>query len=127
MDVHESNTAYAQGGVAVVLHADEHDTLELHMADTVKVGCGINDLDAVRSVITEGPARVRELIDWGTRFDSHGGELDLGREAGHSAYRVVHAHGDHLPGAGPPRRRRLAPRPWALGRDARLRQLAHAI
>lgn len=92
--LYESNTAYAQGGVAVVLHADQHDDLELHIADTVKVGCGLNDLDVVRTVVTEGPKHVRELIDWGASFDSHGGELDLGREAGHSASRVVHARGD---------------------------------
>jgi len=93
-NVYESNTAYAQGGVAVVLHADESDDLDLHMADTFKVGCGLNDPEAVRTVITRGPDQVRELIDWGARFDSHGGELDLGREAGHSASRVVHAQGD---------------------------------
>ena len=90
----ESNSAYAQGGVAVVLNTDREDTLDLHIADTLKVGCGLNDLDAVRTVITQGPARIRELIDWDAKFDSHDGELDLGREAGHSASRVIHAQGD---------------------------------
>ncbi|NLX06174.1 MAG: L-aspartate oxidase [Phycisphaerae bacterium] len=92
--IFDSNTAHAQGGVAVVLEADESDNLDLHVADTLKVGCGLNDLDAVRLVVGQGPDRVRELIEWGARFDSHGGELDLGREAGHSASRVIHAHGD---------------------------------
>jgi len=92
--VYESNTAYAQGGVAVVLKPDEEDNLDLHIADTLKVGCGLNDLDAVRTVITHGPARVNELIQIGANFDSSEGELDLGREAGHSASRVIHAQGD---------------------------------
>jgi L-aspartate oxidase len=90
----ESNSAYAQGGVAVVLEAGEKDNVELHIADTLKVGCGLNDHDAVRTVITEGIARVRELIDWGAGFDTQDGEFELGREAGHSASRVLHARGD---------------------------------
>lgn len=94
LGVYESNTAHAQGGVAVVLRADEDDDLELHMADTVKVGCGLNDLEAVQLVVSQGPARVNELIDWGAQFDSDGGELELGLEAGHSASRVLHAKGD---------------------------------
>jgi len=90
----ESNTNYAQGGVAVVLQADRRDSLNLHIADTLKVGCGLNDIDAVNKVISEGPDCVRELIQWGAKFDSRAGELDLGREAGHSTSRVVHALGD---------------------------------
>lgn len=92
--VHESNTAHAQGGVAVVLQVDDNDDMRLHVADTVKVGCGLNDLAVVEMVIQQGPERVRELIERGAEFDSHGGELDLGLEAGHSASRVVHARGD---------------------------------
>ncbi len=92
--LYESNTAQAQGGVAVVLRASEKDDLQLHMADTVKVGCGINDLEAVKIVINNGPDSVRQLIEWGAQFDSHDGEIDLGREAGHSANRVMHAQGD---------------------------------
>jgi L-aspartate oxidase len=90
----ESNSAYAQGGVAVVLQPSETDSTDLHIADTLKVGCGLNDMDAVKTVITEGVDRVRELIDWGARFDTHGDTFDLGREAGHSAFRVLHARGD---------------------------------
>ncbi|MFA5864422.1 MAG: L-aspartate oxidase [Phycisphaerae bacterium] len=90
----ESNTTYAQGGVAVVLKPDEEDNPDLHIADTLKVGCGLNDFEAVKTVIMQGPVRVRELIEWGAIFDSDAGELDLGREAGHSASRVIHAQGD---------------------------------
>ena len=73
----ESNTANAQGGVAVVLDTKAGDDMKLHMADTVKVGCGLNDQDAVEKVIRQGPGRVQELIDWGARFDSAKGELEL--------------------------------------------------
>jgi L-aspartate oxidase len=90
----ESNSAYAQGGVAVVLKPGENDSIEMHIADTLKVGCGLNDLDAVKTVITEGVERVRELIEWGAKFDTNENEFALGREAGHSAYRVLHARGD---------------------------------
>jgi L-aspartate oxidase len=90
----ESNTTYAQGGVAVVLEADEEDTPDLHIADTLKVGCGLNDIEAVKTVITEGQTCVKELIGWGAIFDSEAGELDFGREAGHSASRIIHAQGD---------------------------------
>ena len=92
--IYDSNTAQAQGGVAVVLKAHEQDNLDLHISDTLKVGCGLNDKEAVKKVVTEGPIRVRELIEWGAHFDSTGGELDLGREAGHSACRVLHSYGD---------------------------------
>jgi len=92
--VYDSNTVQAQGGVAVVLKAHEQDNLDLHISDTLKVGCGLNDKEAVRKVVTEGPVRVKELIEWGAHFDSTSGELDLGREAGHSASRVIHSYGD---------------------------------
>ncbi len=92
--IYDSNTAQAQGGVAVVLKAHEQDNLDLHISDTLKVGCGLNDKEAVKKVVTEGPVRVQELIEWGAHFDSTGGELDLGREAGHSASRVIHSYGD---------------------------------
>jgi L-aspartate oxidase len=90
----ESNTAYAQGGVAVVFKNDRDDNPDLHIADTLKVGCGLNDVEAVRVVITEGPKRVSELMGMGAKFDAQGGELDFGREAGHSASRIIHAKGD---------------------------------
>jgi len=93
-DAFESNSAYAQGGIAVVLNSSRDDSADLHIADTLKVGCGLNDLDIVKTVVNEGKIRVDELIQWGTRFDSESGELEFGREAGHSASRVIHAQGD---------------------------------
>lgn len=93
--LYESNTAYAQGGIAAVLKFHREDTIDLHIQDTLKVGCGLNDEEIVRRVVSEGSLCVEELIEWGARFDSRvGGELDLGREAGHSVSRVLHAFGD---------------------------------
>ncbi len=94
-DVYESNTAYAQGGVAAVLKVHREDNIDLHIADTLRVGCGLNDVEVVKRVITEGPECIEELMRWGAKFDSKaGGELDLGREAGHSVSRILHAAGD---------------------------------
>lgn len=87
-----SATFYAQGGVAAAL--EEPDTTELHLNDTLVAGAGLCDLDAVRILVTEGPARVRELMAMGAVFDRIGGELALAREGGHSVARVVHAGGD---------------------------------
>lgn len=87
-----SNTARAQGGIAAVMSAK--DTFESHIEDTLKVGCGLCDRDAVERIVREGPDRLRELIDWGGIFDRRGSELLRGLEAGHSAARVVHAMGD---------------------------------
>ena len=85
----ESNTNYAQGGVAAVM--DEHDSFESHIRDTLDAGAGLCDPDAVEVVVREGPQRVRELMDLGARFTRHDGRLHLGREGGHSAHRIVHA------------------------------------
>ena len=89
----ESNTAYAQGGVAAVWDV-EVDNYDKHIADTLDAGDGLCDLDIVRIVVEEGPARVREIIEWGARFDKgqHGdaGEYNLGREGGHSENRILH-------------------------------------
>src|SRR6185436_17621514 len=63
----ESNTRYAQGGVAAVWNAKE-DNLEKHIADTLDAGDGLCDEEIVRMIVTEGPIRVRELIEWGARF-----------------------------------------------------------
>ena len=85
----ESNTNYAQGGVAVVLGED--DSLDLHIQDTMKTGGGIADPEAVRTVVTEGPARVKELIELGAQFEfDSNGKLVMGREGGHCRKRVVH-------------------------------------
>ena len=76
----ESNTGYAQGGIAVALGED--DTPALHAADTIKAGDGLCDEDAVRVLVEQGPPYVRELVEWGTRFDRDaGGNLSRGREA----------------------------------------------
>lgn len=86
----ESNTQYAQGGVASVWDF-ENDTFDKHFADTLDAGDGLCDPEVVRFVVEEGPLRIREIIDWGTRFDKDpSGALDLGREGGHSENRVLH-------------------------------------
>ena len=86
----ESNTKYAQGGVAAVWN-EETDTQEKHIADTLDAGDGLCDEEIVRMVVQEGPIRVKDLIEWGARFDKeHDGDYDLGREGGHSENRILH-------------------------------------
>ncbi|MDO7173494.1 L-aspartate oxidase [Mariniflexile sp. AS56] len=86
----ESNTKYAQGGVAVVLDA-EKDSFNKHIEDTLIAGDGLCDAEVVKMVIEEGPKRLEELMLWGANFDlDASGEFDLGKEGGHSEYRVVH-------------------------------------
>jgi len=88
----ETNTHYAQGGVAAVLSTD--DSFESHTADTLEVGCGLSDLDAVDHVVRGGPDAISRLIDAGAKFDrDDAGALDLSREGGHSHHRIVHAGG----------------------------------
>ena len=95
-ELSHSATRYAQGGVAAALAAP--DTPDLHLVDTLTVGAGLCDSDAVRILVTEGPDRVRELARLGAHFDTEpspeGPELLLAREGGHSLARVVHAGGD---------------------------------
>ena len=88
----QSNSAYAQGGIASVL--DPEDRFEDHIADTLTAGGKLCDRAVVEMVVREAPERIRELIDWGTHFDLEAGELALGREGGHSHDRIVHALGD---------------------------------
>ena len=86
----ESNTGYAQGGIAVALGED--DSPALHAADTIRAGDGLCDEAAVRVLVEQGPPYVTELIEWGTRFDRDAdGRLSRGREAAHSVRRVLHA------------------------------------
>ncbi len=86
----ESNTNYAQGGIASV--ANDEDSLESHFQDTITAGAGLCHEDAVRVLVNEGPERVQNLIDLGARFTrTRAGKLHLGREGGHSANRIVHA------------------------------------
>jgi len=88
----QSASAYAQGGIAGVIDPD--DQFEAHAEDTIGAGGGLCDPQVVEMVVREAPQRIRELIQWGTRFDTKAGELILGREGGHSHFRVVHALGD---------------------------------
>lgn len=88
----ESATQYAQGGVAVAL--SDEDEIGLHLQDTINAGDGIVNVDAAHVLVEEGPARIQELIDWGTQFDRHGTKLTFTREAAHSRSRILHAHGD---------------------------------
>jgi L-aspartate oxidase len=88
----ESNSSYAQGGIASVW--DPTDRFDNHIRDTLTAGGLLCDPDVVKSVVEQAPRRIEELIEWGTRFDELGGELILGREGGHSHQRIIHALGD---------------------------------
>ena len=89
----DSATAYAQGGIAAAIGAG--DSPELHRRDTLAAGGALCDGAAVDVLVTEGPARVRDLFAAGAHFDlDPNGHFTLGREAAHSAHRIVHAHGD---------------------------------
>jgi len=87
----ESNTEYAQGGIAVPLADDD---IERHYQDTIKAGDGLCDPASVRLLVNDGRERVRELIEWGAEFDRVGGLLSYTREAAHSRNRILHSHGD---------------------------------
>jgi L-aspartate oxidase len=91
-EVSESNTQYAQGGIAVALSDD--DEVELHLQDTIEAGDGLVNVAAARVLVEEGPERIQELIEWGTQFDRSGTRLTFAREAAHSRNRILHAHGD---------------------------------
>jgi L-aspartate oxidase len=88
----ESNSVYAQGGIAAAM--GDRDSPESHLADTMDVGRGLCDEAAVRVLVEEGPSRIHELEALGVRFDREGGRLALGREAAHSRPRIIHAGGD---------------------------------
>lgn len=91
--LHDSATAYAQGGIAAALGAG--DSPELHKTDTLAAGAALCDAAAVEVLVAEGPARVRELASAGAQFDTDdSGRFTLGREAAHSRKRIVHARGD---------------------------------
>src|SRR3989442_6270963 len=92
----ESNTNYAQGGIAAV--TSKEDSFELHVRDTLQAGAGLCKEDVVRTIVQEGPERIAELIELGMKFSereipgpSGARELDLGREGGHSKRRILHA------------------------------------
>src|SRR2546428_966853 len=92
----ESNTNYAQGGIAAV--TSKEDSFELHVRDTLQAGAGLCKEEVVRTIVEEGPERIAELIEVGMKFSERGvpcpngaRELDLGREGGHSKRRILHA------------------------------------
>ena len=92
----ESNTNYAQGGIAAV--TSKEDSFELHVRDTLTAGAGLCNEQVVRTIIEEGPARIAELIELGMKFseseipgEDGGRQLDLGKEGGHSKRRILHA------------------------------------
>lgn len=92
-DLYDSTTRWAQGGIAAVLQGDE-DSIDAHLADTVKAGDGLCDLNAVKVLVTEGPKRVEELIKLGAIFDqSPDGRFRRALEGGHSKPRVLSAKG----------------------------------
>src|SRR5215207_2551982 len=89
----ESNTNYAQGGIAAV--TSKEDSFEDHVRDTLDAGAGLCNEAVVRTIVEEGPARIQELIELGMRFSEREvaghRELDLGKEGGHSKRRILHA------------------------------------
>lgn len=88
--IQETSTSWAQGGIATVWNFDE-DNFDLHVADTLDAGDGLCDEEVVRMVVEEGPARVKELIQWGAAFSKNAqGDYDLGKEGGHSRNRILH-------------------------------------
>src|SRR5688572_17696688 len=120
VNIDDGSTRWAQGGIAAVL--DPMDTPEAHAADTLVAGVGLCDPAAVEVLVTEGPARVRELMRWGTRFDRHDdGSLMLTREGGHHANRIAHAGGD---ATGAEVQRALH---TAVRRDPWIRLVEHAL
>jgi len=88
----ESNTAYAQGGIAVAMGGEED--VALHLEDTMAAGDGLVNRAAAAVLVEQGPKRVEELLEWGTAFDREGGELLRTREGAHSLSRILHANGD---------------------------------
>lgn len=90
--VTESNSTYAQGGIAGVLSPE--DRFENHVEDTLVAGDGLCDRAVVELVVREAPAQIEKLVEWGTKFDLENGTLALTREGGHSHRRIVHALGD---------------------------------
>ncbi len=88
----QSNSIFAQGGVAVAM--SEEDDVAIHLTDTVKAGHGLCRRDAVRVLVEEGPNRIQELIRWGAKFDKTGGKFAFAREAAHSRSRILRARGD---------------------------------
>ena len=95
-ELHETNTFYAQGGIAAVTY--KPDNIEKHIQDTMIAGDGLCNEDVVRMVVEEARTQIGELIEWGTKFDKEkDGKFDLAREGGHSEHRILH-HKDETGG-----------------------------
>ncbi len=90
--IDESNTRYAQGGIAAAIGTN--DSPEMHFKDTIAAGDGLCDEEAVRILVNEAPDRIAELVNFGVPFDTLNGEIALAREAAHSVPRILHAGGD---------------------------------
>lgn len=88
----QSNSSYAQGGIASVIAPE--DRIEWHVRDTLVAGANLCEVPAVEMVVDQGPESIRQLIELGTQFDQKDEQLTLGREGGHSHNRIVHALGD---------------------------------
>ena len=91
-EVTESNTQWAQGGIAAAL--SDEDEISLHLQDTLQAGDGLCNPEAAKVLVEDAPERIDELIQWGTEFDRQGTKLTFGREGAHSRNRILHAHGD---------------------------------
>jgi L-aspartate oxidase len=91
-EVTESNTQWAQGGIAAAL--SDEDEISLHLQDTLLAGDGLCNPEAAKVLVEDAPERIDELIQWGTAFDRQGTKLTFGREGAHSRNRILHAHGD---------------------------------
>src|SRR5580700_7205184 len=91
-EVTESNTQWAQGGIAAAL--SDEDEISLHLQDTLQAGDGLCNFEAAKVLVEDAPERIDELIQWGTEFDRQGTKLTFGREGAHSRNRILHAHGD---------------------------------
>lgn len=87
-DISNTNTNYAQGGIAAVTYSP--DSFEKHVKDTLVCGSYLNDSDVVRKVVEYGPSQIKELIHWGVKFDRDKGRYDLAREGGHHEHRILH-------------------------------------
>ena len=91
-ELRESNTFYAQGGIASVMRSD--DSFESHIEDTLRTGCGLCERNVVKMVVKNAPRHIKQLQQWSLPFDTVDGQIATGREGGHSQPRIVHSHGD---------------------------------
>src|SRR5436190_16750510 len=90
-EITESNSMYAQGGIAAAI--GQNDDTGKHYADTIAAGAGLCDPEAVRVLVDEGPGEIQRLLDIGADFEKENGTLSLSREGGHGVARIVHGNG----------------------------------